>query len=600
MIPNIERGTSFKGVTAYLVHDKREGDNDGTTAERVGFCHVMNFIGDEARDPEEASKLMALTVRDADLIKLSAGIKPGGRKAEKPPVWHASLSWHPSETVSEQEMLAAVDGCLSAVGLSLDKGYQTYVVQHTDEPQAHVHIVVNLVHPTTGKQANPYRDLPKAQEWGRQYDKRRGTIFAHDREAKYAALDAARSKGPVSAAFNDRARGGSAPPGDRPPTSRPKKGQQRSEWESRQSGFEAARQAADGIRAANDARYHAMRSDHGAAFAARRAEFEQAAADTQAGRAAVLEKYRSAIDAVWKPEAGPKRADPDREAWRQINQVIQTRQTDFEVKEQSLFGRLQNARRLVKGGNVFRVLRLALDAGERRTLFERDQRRVKGRLAPKQPAGPKDRPRPVTPEPKRVQAERLKAMRAAELAAFARARSAAAAAMAARHAFQQQREADERAAFTRNSKAAWAAHRAAYPYKPAEPVKAAPKDKPADKPERPADRYGRSRDRKPRQPRQGRGGDQTGAAERDGRTIDARAENLAADASQTFSPPTEAKHPEPTQQAPREPGRTGQAEEPRGWTPEERAAKIKAEAERQAAREAEEDHDLDPGREYQP
>src|SRR4051812_36092044 len=116
MLPNIERGTSFKGVTAYLLHDKQDGTpKNEQTSNRVGFTKVLNFIGDEARNPAEAAKVMALTVRDAEYLKLASGIKPGGRKAEKPTVWHTSLSWHPSEQVDEAEMMRAVESCLSAV-----------------------------------------------------------------------------------------------------------------------------------------------------------------------------------------------------------------------------------------------------------------------------------------------------------------------------------------------------------------------------------------------------------------------------------------------------------------------------------------------------
>jgi hypothetical protein len=606
MIPNIERGTSFKGVTAYLMHDKREGECDGTTAERVGFTHVLNFIGDEARNPEEAAKLMALTVRDADIIKAQAGIKPGGRKAEKPPVWHTSLSWHPSETVTEADMMKAVEGCLSAVGLDFDKGFQTFIVQHTDEPQAHVHIVVNLVHPITGKQANPYRDLPKAQEWGRTYDKARGTVFAHDREAKYAALDAARSNGATSAIFNDRAKGGpSRPPSDRQPSARPKKGQQRPEWEARNARYKEAQEAADRVKAENDGPYHEMRKSHDEAYQARRAEIDRAKADSQTGKDAIYQKYKFALDAIWKPEPSPKQASPEMETWRKFGRHMDARKQAFEMKEQSFAGRLENARVLLRNGaagkrsprGLVAIIRLALNHAERKRLFEREQRRTFARLAPPKPARLKERPRPVTPEPKRVQAERLKAMRAVELAAYARFTRAAAASMEARHHFQQQAEQARRAAFTRDSKAAWAAHRAKYPYERAKAPEAAQERK-AD---RPTDKFGRSRDREPRAPRQGRGGVQTDTADKTKEAIDGKAENLTAEADQAFTRPESREAPE-THRA-QDAGQGGTVPERQGWTPEERAAAIQAEREARELREAkqaEEGKEFDPGREMGP
>ena len=598
MIPNIERGTSFKGVTAYLMHDKREGDSDGTTAERVGFNRLFNFVGDEARNPEEAAKVMALTVRDAEIIKATAGIKPGGRKAEKPAVWHTSLSWHPSETVSQAEMMKAVEGCLSAVGLGLDKGYQTFIVQHTDEPQAHVHIVVNLVHPLTGKQANPYRDLPKAQEWGRKYDKARGTVFAHDREAKYAALDAVRSKGATTAIFNDRAQGGPVrPASDRQPAPRPPKGQKRPEWEARQARYKEAQEAADRIKAENDGRYHEMRKSHDGAYQTRRAEIDRSKADSQAGRDAIYQKYKSALDAIWNPEPGPKEASPDRQAWAHFNLLFNHRQKEFDRLEGSLIGRLQNARHLLrKGSGLFAIARLALNHAERRKLFERDQRRYRAKMAPPRENRARERPRAATPEPKRVQAERLKTMRAVELAAYDRMTRAAVAAMEARHQFQRQAEQAQRAAFTRDSKAAWAAHKEKYPYERAEQAKA-----PEPAQERKADRFGRNRDRKPRAPRQGRAGDQPATTDKTKEAIDARAENLTAEAAPAFALPDSREAPETHTAQPVGQGDT--VAEAQGWTPEEKAAAIKAERlarEHREAKQKEDGLEYDPGREMEP
>jgi hypothetical protein len=187
MIPKLTRGRSFKKLTAYLMHDKREGwaeagDPHPDTAERVGFTRTMNFFGDAAQgDPRIAARMMAATWKSAEALKRAAGIKPGGDKAKAPPVWHNSLSWAKSERVDEAEMMRAAESYLKYQGLGLDKGYQTYVVEHTDTEHMHLHVVVNLVHPETGKQANPYRDKQNAQAWARSYEKQRGQIFCHDR-----------------------------------------------------------------------------------------------------------------------------------------------------------------------------------------------------------------------------------------------------------------------------------------------------------------------------------------------------------------------------------------------------------------------------------
>jgi hypothetical protein len=587
MLPNIVRGHSFKGVIDYLMHDKRE-DGKGIlpSSARVGFTHVLNFIGDEARDPFEAGKIMALTVRDKDYLKEAAGVGKGGRKAEKPPVWHTSLAWHPDETIDKAEMMRAVDGCLKAVGLGLDKGYQVVVVQHTDEPQPHLHVVVNLVHPVNGKQANPNNDYEKAQEWGRKYDKARGVIYCHDREEKYAAIDAARAKGATSIIFNDRAQGGPVKPtADQKVSTRPKKGQKRPEWEARQDRQKAAQEAAGRIRAENDARYHAMRSKHDAAYQGRQREFEQSKADQAADRNAIYEEYKTALDAVWKPEAGPKTVSPDMEAWRRFGKHMDERKAKFEQREKSLFGRYLNAWSLLspsRRGSII-IIHLALNGAQRRKLFDQQQRRYFARNAPARPARPQGRPQPATPELKRVQAERLKAMRTLELAELARKAAAAAASMRARHQFQREGEQAERLAFSRDSKAAWARHGREFPRE-----RSTENLPPAEK----ADRFGRSRDRKPRAPRQGRGGSNDNTlSEVENRPVD-----TMNDPAPILLPPFET--PEIAQQPPVGVGDSIPMR--RRMTPEERTARIEAERVAREAEERDEENRPDSGRTMAP
>ena len=457
MVPNVSRGYSFKGVTVYLLHDKREeGDAPyPESAGRVGLGWLFNLDG-EASTPEQAAKVMALTVRDAERLKRGAGIRPGGSKAEAPPVWHMSLSWAKIETPGPAEMESAVQEALEAVGLGVEKGYQTYVVEHTDTTHRHVHVVVCLVHPLTGCQANPHRDQPKLQSWARTYERRHGQIFCHDREAKYAAIDRLRSSHatPTRAAFNDNSIGpapatvepapAAAQP-DRfgrsrerkPRAPRQAKTQQRPEWQARTAAGNAnrnAREAADGIKAATAEKWSALKAAERAAFTQRNAEASRFYADRKAGREAIFETYRTALDGIWKPQGGPKTATPDRSSlWQAVRDQQQARLKTFEKNERSALGRVRNALMLVPKASLLRRARLAVNGAERRRLFERGQRAIVARIIPKEHRTP-TRPMPKTPEPKRVQAERLKIQRSAELERHARETTAQGAALKARHA----------------------------------------------------------------------------------------------------------------------------------------------------------------------
>jgi hypothetical protein len=398
---------------------------------------------------------------------------------------------------------------------ALIRGFQTVIVEHTDTDHPHVHIMVNLVHPETGKQANPFRDKQKAQAWARGYERQRGEIFCHDREAKYAELDRARSSHAtaIRAAFNDSASGlapAKAPAPDRKADRfgrsrerKPRNRQQRPEWQARTAAGNdnrTAREAANRIKAETAAKWSALKAAERAAFTQRTAEASRFCADSRAGRDAIFEKFRTALDAVWKPHGDPKTASPDRSLlWQAVREQQETRLKAFEKNERSALGRIRNVFTLAPRASMLRRARLALDAGERRRVFERGQRAIVARIMPKEDRKPA-RPAPHTPEPKKVQAERLKAQRNAELVQQAREITAQGAAMKARHAFQITGEKAARAMLSAEIGAAWRQHEATFAAKESRPeqgteLKAEPATAKA------GDRYGRSRDRKPRQPR---------------------------------------------------------------------------------------------------
>lgn len=57
--------------------------------------------------------------------------------------------------------------------------------QHVDTEHPHIHVVVNLVHPVTGRQANPWKDRERLQVWSHKYDRDRGNTFCEYRAWKY-------------------------------------------------------------------------------------------------------------------------------------------------------------------------------------------------------------------------------------------------------------------------------------------------------------------------------------------------------------------------------------------------------------------------------
>lgn len=164
MNPNAaKKGRSFKGVAAYIVHDP----DRAKTAERVLFTDTRNLRTD---DPEKAAKVMAYTAAHAAHLKQAAGIKAGGRKSENP-VYHFSLSWVPGEQPTKADMLQAGEQALQVLGFG---EHEAMFAAHGDKEHMHLHIVVNRIHPQTGKTHNPNDDYARLQQWGHAYDKTRG------------------------------------------------------------------------------------------------------------------------------------------------------------------------------------------------------------------------------------------------------------------------------------------------------------------------------------------------------------------------------------------------------------------------------------------
>jgi Ti-type conjugative transfer relaxase TraA len=176
MLPAITAGgQSFKGAALYYLHDKRQQDEaERLTSGRVAWIETINL---PAPDPERAWRMMAHTALAQPALKAAAGTKATGRKLTRP-VHAYSLAWHPSERPTKAEQIEAARDSLAAQGLD---EYQAMIVCHDDEPQPHVHVIVNRVHPVTGKAATLSKSKLKLSQWAEAYERKRGMIFCAQR-----------------------------------------------------------------------------------------------------------------------------------------------------------------------------------------------------------------------------------------------------------------------------------------------------------------------------------------------------------------------------------------------------------------------------------
>ena len=173
MVPKLHaKGKSFKGAAAYLLHDKDRAQS----ANRVAWTEVRNLATD---DPDVAWKVMAAIAMDQDRLKQQAGVKKTGRKSSDS-VLHFTLSWHPEEQgkIDRAEMMRAAQGAIRALNAA-DR--QAMIISHSDEPQPHVHILLNRVSPENGIMLPSSKEKLNLSAWAEAYEKERGQIYCEER-----------------------------------------------------------------------------------------------------------------------------------------------------------------------------------------------------------------------------------------------------------------------------------------------------------------------------------------------------------------------------------------------------------------------------------
>lgn len=178
-------GTSFKGVFAYLQHDKRlEGQAANDSAERVDWQAFRNL---ETDNPDLAYRIMRATANQQDALKREAGQSAAGNKSDKV-VFHYSLGWHPDEkeNLSKSEMLRAADESLRALGA---EGHQAAIIAHNDTKHPHVHIVINRVSPENGKMLDLWNYQKRLSKWALGYEQTRGQVYCENRVENWKRRD---------------------------------------------------------------------------------------------------------------------------------------------------------------------------------------------------------------------------------------------------------------------------------------------------------------------------------------------------------------------------------------------------------------------------
>ncbi|MGH9889216.1 MAG: relaxase/mobilization nuclease domain-containing protein, partial [bacterium] len=129
---------SFASLGKYLVIGR-----DKVEEGRVAWTSARNLPTD---DPEVAAKIMRATA--AQNVRVSQ------------PVYHLALSFDPRDAVDRTAMERVANRVLGELKL---QEHQAIVVAHADRAHPHLHILVNRVHPETGRVWDRWQDYPTIQ-----------------------------------------------------------------------------------------------------------------------------------------------------------------------------------------------------------------------------------------------------------------------------------------------------------------------------------------------------------------------------------------------------------------------------------------------------
>ena len=168
IVRNVSRGRSFQKLAAYLTSPK-EGQH------RALWSSVENVASE---NPKTAAKIMAYIAEGADEIKAAQGVKATGRKSKDGPVYHVVMSWAEGQQPEQAHQLQAARDLLQSIGL---EKAQALIVAHNDNGKEHLHIMVNLVDPETGKRFALSNDRHKMQEFALAYERANGGIIIERR-----------------------------------------------------------------------------------------------------------------------------------------------------------------------------------------------------------------------------------------------------------------------------------------------------------------------------------------------------------------------------------------------------------------------------------
>ena len=156
MIGKVTRGKDFAGLARYLMH---AGGRD-----RVAWTKTRNLLSE---DRTEIAREMRVAAAQSSRCKK--------------PVYHMSLSFAAEDRPTHAQMEEACAVVLKDLGL---QDHQAWIVAHRDTAHPHVHVMVNRVHPDTGKAWSASHDYRRIERTLRQLEQRWNLVHVPGHHAR--------------------------------------------------------------------------------------------------------------------------------------------------------------------------------------------------------------------------------------------------------------------------------------------------------------------------------------------------------------------------------------------------------------------------------
>lgn len=154
MLAQLEKPTNdFHALARYLINGREKPPNP----KRVAWTMAHNLGTD---DPELAAKLMTATAEMSKRCRAAC--------------YHAMIAWREDEKPSPEVMQEIARKTLDLAGLG---EHQALIVGHGDKAHPHLHMMINRVHPDTGRAWSTSHDYRRFDRIMRQLSEEHGFAY---------------------------------------------------------------------------------------------------------------------------------------------------------------------------------------------------------------------------------------------------------------------------------------------------------------------------------------------------------------------------------------------------------------------------------------